>query len=235
MSQIQRNQCFQPQVKIVWQDLTDDEIHELRSKASYTSEDELRILRSVFNTLNDIEKKSPQNKYSKFSQTDLNFAKQHSDSQRKKKLRRSKTTQLESRTMSDDENELNTLYNRCLENHIVPPACDDTIFPLIKRLNLIEMPSSSLIYDDQEQHLESIQTCQRNDNCIGAGPCRRHSCERIRSPASYGFPTSIRSPDLTSGLVYFKDSFDGDGPLKEWVIPSKPDKPQGKFVVATKK
>ncbi|KAI0987248.1 hypothetical protein GJ496_003367 [Pomphorhynchus laevis] len=36
-------------------------------------------------------------------------------------------------------------------------------------------------------------------------------------------------------MVYFKDSFDGDGPLKEWVIPSKPDKPQGKFVVATKK
>ncbi|KAI0987813.1 hypothetical protein GJ496_003613 [Pomphorhynchus laevis] len=56
---------------------------------------------------------------------------------------------------------------------VVPPACDDTISPSIKRLNLIEMPSSN--------------------------------------------------------------SFDGDGPLKEWVIPSKPDKPQGKFVVATKK
>ncbi|KAI0985874.1 hypothetical protein GJ496_010700 [Pomphorhynchus laevis] len=123
---------------------------------------------------------------------------------------------------------------------VMPPACEDTIFPSIKRLNLIEMPSSSLIYDDQEQHLESIQTCQRNDNGIGAGlniaaPCRRHSCERIRSPASFGFPTSIGRPNLTSGLVYFKDSFDGDGPLKEWVIPSKPDKPQGKFVVATKK
>ncbi|KAI0985242.1 hypothetical protein GJ496_002285 [Pomphorhynchus laevis] len=102
------------------------------------------------------------------------------------------------------------------------------------------MPSSSLIYDDQEQHLESIQTCQRNDNGIGAGlniaaPYRRHSCERIRSPASFGFPTSIGRPDLTSGHVYFKDLFDGDGPLKEWVIPSKPDKAQGKFVVVTKK
>ncbi|KAI0988049.1 hypothetical protein GJ496_008942 [Pomphorhynchus laevis] len=52
---------------------------------------------------------------------------------------------------------------------LVPPAGDDTISPSIKRLNLIEMPSSSLIYDDQEQHLESIQTCQRNDNGIGAG------------------------------------------------------------------
>ncbi|KAI0983242.1 hypothetical protein GJ496_008547 [Pomphorhynchus laevis] len=123
---------------------------------------------------------------------------------------------------------------------VVPPACDDTISPSIKRLNLIEMPSSSLIYDDQEQHLESIQTCQRNDDGIGArlniaAPCRRHSCKRIRSPASFGFPISIGRPDLTSGLVYFKDSFDGDGPLKEWAIPSKPDKPQGKFVVVTKK
>ncbi|KAI0987773.1 hypothetical protein GJ496_009794 [Pomphorhynchus laevis] len=92
------------------------------------------------------------------------------------------------------------------------------------------MPSSSLIYDDQEQHLESIQTCQSNDICIGAGlniaaPCRRHSCERIRSPASNDFTTSIGRSDLTSGLVYFKDSFDSDSPLKEWVIPSKPDKP----------
>ncbi|KAI0979445.1 hypothetical protein GJ496_002778 [Pomphorhynchus laevis] len=109
---------------------------------------------------------------------------------------------------------------------VVPPACDDMISPLI--------------YDDQEQHLESIQTCQRNDNGIGAGlniaaPCRRHSCERIRSPTSFGFPTSIGRPDLTSRLVYFTDSFDGDGPLKEWAIPSKPDKPQCKFVVATKK
>ncbi|KAI0981109.1 hypothetical protein GJ496_000623 [Pomphorhynchus laevis] len=122
---------------------------------------------------------------------------------------------------------------------VVPPACDDTISPSIKRLNLIEMPSSSLIYDDQEHHLESIQTCQRNDNGIGAGlniaaPYIRHSCERIRSPASFDFPTSIGRPNLTSGLVYFKDSFEGDGPLKEWVIPSKPDKPQGKFVVAIK-
>ncbi|KAI0988475.1 hypothetical protein GJ496_008328 [Pomphorhynchus laevis] len=74
-------------------------------------------------------------------------------------------------------------------------------------------------------------TCQRNDNGIGAGlniaaPCRRRSCERIRSPASYGFHTSIGRPDLTCGLVYFKDSFDDHGPLKEWVIPSKSDKPQ---------
>ncbi|KAI0989053.1 hypothetical protein GJ496_009108 [Pomphorhynchus laevis] len=113
----------------------------------------------------------------------------------------------------------------------MPPACDDTISPSIKRLNIIEMPSSSLIYDGQEQHLEYIQTCQRNDNGIGAGLniaalCRRHSCECIRYPASYGFPTSIGRPDLTCELVYFKDSFDDDGPLKEWVIPPKPDKPQ---------
>ncbi|KAI0987062.1 hypothetical protein GJ496_007334 [Pomphorhynchus laevis] len=122
---------------------------------------------------------------------------------------------------------------------VVHPAYDDTNSPSIKLLNLIEMTSSSLIYDDQKQHLESIQTCQRNDIGFGAGLniaalCRRHL--RMHSiSGELWLPYFNWSPDLTSGLVYFKDSFDGDGPLKEWVIPSKPDKPQGKFVVATKK
>lgn len=40
---------------------------------------------------------------------------------------------------------------------------------------------------------------------------------------------------LVGGVVYFKDSFDGESPLSQWVMPSKPEKPQGKFNVTNKK